>query len=619
MTGSSVLRHAKRALGIIWFVLFVFSYSVCYLHNTILVGSPQLSFFDPYIYYCVDLARLFACLCLIVNFCSQWGKVDSKRLISVYLFKLAMLTGLMLYMHFGVEDHKTPPLLLMLFFALSADEQDENRLFSTGFGLGAAYTAILFILAMLGLMENNRGTAFGFQYRDNLGCYMLCLSLFYCILRDGWLTWLGELALLALPFVCLKCNDSKTAFVCGLILAACTMYRHYGRIGGAPYQDRDRFGPVIPLLFSVIYCPIALVKGAVERLKLRRGKGALRFFIRNGYILCGGLFILASATYRQFSPLWEKIPGIGTILSRFNLGQLGFEQFPVRWFGNQIPQIGLGGNEAAQPLYFVFDSSYIKTLLQYGALIFIVVIVLMTWTQYRLQKHHRYYVSFLLFLFALDSTMEFQLTNFVYNLFILLAFCKYSDKPGVEACERKSLLPTGKARRIALAGAFTALLAVLVLWCATAWQVSNWRGYTPHYAATVVVPGAYMDEVKSEALHRPRLTRAMRYLNSHKDARCIVDNEQDRDWLVAQAVDADRIAVAPATSVDEMLLNASTFMAENDFPPRLTVCTYAIQQARVQRHARALYIPVNSLTMNMPFGLHLANFTAEQWRLLWSS
>ena len=68
-----------------------------------------------------------------------------------------------------------------------------------------------------------------------------------------------------------------------------------------------------------------------------------------------------------------------------------------------------------------------------------------------------------------------------------------------------------------------------------------------------------------------------------------------------------------------MLLNASAFMAENGFPPRLTVCTYAIQQARVQRHARALFIPVNSLTMNMPFGLHLANFTAEQWRLLWSS
>ena len=613
------LHKFSRILLPVWFFLFIFLYTVCYIKNTMLSYIVNEAYVQLVISYIADLAKIVACLSIVVRLCSEWGKADSKRLIQLYLLRLAALIGLVLYMHYGEKDHKSSSMIYMLFFALSADEQDENRLFATGFGLGAAYTAILFILALLGFVENNRGTAFGFHYSDNLGCYMLCLSLFYCILRDGWLTWLGELALLALPFVCLKCNDSKTAFVCGLILAACTMYRHYGRIGGTPYQDRDRFGPVIPLLFSVIYCPIALVKGAVERLKLRRGKGALRFFIRNGYILCGGLFILATATYRQFSPLWAKIPGIGTIRSRFYLGQLGFEQFPVRWFGNHIPQIGLGGNEAAQPLYFVFDSSYIKTLLQYGALIFIVVIVLMTWTQYRLQKHHRYYVSFLLFLFALDSTMEFQLTNFVYNLFILLAFCKYSDKPGVEACERKSLLPTGKARRIALAGAFTALLAVLVLWCATAWQVSGWRGYTPQYAATVVVPGAYMDEVKSEALHRPRLTRAMRYLNSHKDARCIVDSEQDRDWLVAQAVDADRIAVAPAASVDEMLLNASAFMAENGFPPRLTVCTYAIQQARVQRHARALFIPVNSLTMNMPFGLHLANFTAEQWRLLWSS
>lgn len=617
MSVTPIINRARKGLSYIWLFLFVVAFTFYYVYNTMLISSVRNAYVDLALSYCVDLVQLITFLSILVNGYSQWLLFSHRRVVLVCLVKLIIFVGTVLFMRLNsVYDYRIDALGVLVFFAISSDEQTENRLIGTGFCLGAAYTVVLFVITMLGFVENNRGNAFGFKYSDNIGCFILCLSLFYCMLRDGWLTWIGELVLLALPFVCLRFNDAKTALICGLLLFLCTSYRHYRRIGGPPYQDKAKYGSVIPLVFRALYCPIRLASWTVNRLKLNRYKNALLALVKYGYILCGGLFIAANLTYRQLQSIWKRIPGIGTVVSRLYLGQIGFEEFPVRLFGNQIPQIGFGGSESAQPLYFVFDSGYVKILLQYGIIIFIIVIGLMTWTQFRLHKHRRYYASFLLFLFALDTTMEYQISNFVYNLFILLAFCRLSDKQGVEACENKRLLPARKSRRIALVAVSVTLVTIFTLWCVTAYQIISWRGWTPNYASTVVVPGAYVDEIQSDSLREPRLTRAISYLNSHKDARCIVDNPEDRDWFAARNVDADRITVSQADTVDEMLLNASLMIEENDMPPRLTVCTYDIQQARIQEHAKALHIPINSLTMKMPLGQYLRNFAMEQWSML---
>jgi hypothetical protein len=118
------------------------------------------------------------------------------------------------------------------------------------------------------------------------------------------------------------------------------------------------------------------------------------------------------------------------------------------------------------------------------------------------------------------------------------------------------------------------------------------------------------------SLQEKRLFRAKDYLEALPDAVCVVAAQESRDWLIDRQIDSTRLYVLPFSGTDEMLKETHAFIQKEKRSSRLMVCAPGMEQGRIARRASALHIPVNSLEVRLPLGLHLRCFASEQWKLL---
>lgn len=532
-----------------------------------------------------------------------------------FLLRLLLIALVTVCANTGLVTTIPTTVLLTVAAAAAASRLREDRLLKGILWIGAGFVLVFFFLSMLGIVENNRGNSFGFIYRTDYACRLLSLALCFCLLKDGRLGWAGELGLIALSLFNFFFVGGKTCFICLLILIPVTLLRHY-RCGGVPYQDAERYGKLIPLLFRGLYFLPSLADRGIKKLRLRRLRPAALALVKWAYPICAGASILLTAIWRLSQPLWDKLPGLGSVKARLLFGRLAMEEYPLSLFGTFIPMAGNGGSEQGPAFYFFLDNAYVAILLRFGVVFLLLFLALMTAAQVRFAREKRPYAMFLLAVFALDCLMDFELMDLSYNVFILLAFCVH-DRADAETPKReKPALAPGRRR---LLGAVCVPLCLLfALWACTAGEIIAWRGWTPTSGATLLVPGSGIDAWKSPELETKRLERARLYLNLKSDAACIVLSPEAKDWLTANGIEAERIRVVGETSdPGELLLRAQSLIEGEGLPPRLTVCTYAMQQGRFAKAAEALHIPVNSLTMKMPAKWYLPSFAAEQWRVLW--
>ena len=609
------IDKARRALAWLWLGLFAVVYFSLAARVT-MIDNDFVKIVIPGM--ARDAFIFIALLSAALEYAANRG-AGAKKALGVLAFKLAVIAGAY---YVAIKNVSNSNSWLLLLFAISAERQREDRVLKTGFAIGTAVVAAMFFLSAVGLVENNRNDAFGFIYNTHYACFLLCLALSYAIIRDGRFSWLSELGLVALMVLDLLFVHGKTCFACLFILIVGSFGRHYRALGATPFQDRARYGVVIPAIFRVLYAPFALWDKMARRKKGadagQPGRAAAFgiWVMKYSFLICCGAMLLLTLSYRYLMPLWERVPWVGSIKARLFLGSFAFEEFPLTLWGSTIPQMGNSLSEHAVTFYYALDSAYVKVLQQFGVVVFALILALLTLAQARLIRRKRYYAAFVLSIFALDCTMEYWIFQMCYDVFILLSFCILKDPTPADAPESPS-----RWARLQTKGAFRAALAlalcVLALWSATAFTITGWRGWTPDYGATVVVPGDYIDGVKDARLPEQRTLWAGIYMTAHEDAACIVGDAAQKDALVAMGLSPERISVdGESDSIDAMLLNADAMIREKALPRRLTVCTYAMQQALIYRHAKKLRVPVNSLTMNVPKGLYLRSFASEQWKIL---
>lgn len=602
------IQDLLRRLG--WLLLFLW-YTINLLQITTLFAVIDITALNVVKLVCVLGLLLLTLVSAIRALASAMAAGDRGRAAGLFLLRLGVI---LLALASFVVNLRSNDAWVLLAVALTCGDQREDALFKTALRIGVFVVVVFFFLAMLGIVPNNRGNSFGFIYRTHYACYLLCLALFYCLLKNGDLGWRGELGLVLLAILDAVFIHGKTLLVCLILLIFFTFWRHYRRCRGVPCQDAARYALPLRLTFRALYCPVALADGLYERLRLGRYKRtALRISLFS-FLLCAALLLCCSRFYRELMPVLNRIPGMGSVKSRFDLGQVALEQYPVRLFGSGVPQHGLSGSENIVDLYFAFDSAYIKILMEYGLLCFIGFVGLMTWTQFRLYRAGRYYAMFLLTLFAVDAITEYWMIKVSHNMFILLASCALVQPAAFGSGEKvpaPARMRSPGRRLAAVAG-----VAVLVAFCATAYPVSAWRGWTPTYGATVLLPGRFMDGVGGNRLRGQRLVAAAKYLLKHPEAHCILDEEAAAAALTDNGIDGSRISLCPPSSdIDEMLTRAAAVIRAEGLPDRLTVCTFDMQQARIARHAKRLGIPVNALTADMPWALYLPNYLIEQGRV----
>lgn len=621
MDASLERKTSGALLYRIYAALLFTHYTLAFLTTTTLYAVTNHTLFYL-LYYFVVLAMLIVSTVVTVKeLLEQLNSGGERwRVIALAAFRCALVV--LTIVSFLINRWVWEAWFLSL-LAITCMRFDEKRLFRTGYKIGAFLVVAFFFLSMLDIVHNNRGDAFGFIYRTHYACHLLCLALAYCVWKDGKLSWRAELGLVALFILNALFIKGKTLFACLLLLMIGTYWRHYRHIGGIPCQDRQAFGPVVPILFKIVYLPVWALDCLVRWLRLDRfdRKRLYRVMVWS-FVICAIVIISLSVFYRPLKPLLDRVPGLETVKSRLLMGAMAFEEFPVRILGNYVPQMGMSSTEDIVPFYYALDSGYIKLLLEYGWLLFLVVLGLMTWAQVRLFRSRRYYAVFLLSIFAIDGMMEYWIVSLAYNLFILLASCKLECPEVWEACpDIQGDRPRGGKAILRNVGLALGAVA-LCWWCATAYPISTWSNWTPVSNATVVVPGSYIDGISTQQMRERRLEQALQYMEAYEGSRCILAGGQAEagemmDWMLAHGVDAKRLtADARSASVDEMLVNAKETIESDGLPARMTVCTFKMQQARVARRASAMNLPVNGLTVDMPWLVYLPNYFLEQWKIL---
>jgi len=596
---SEQLQKTRKVLSTLAFFFFVaFDLYITLING--LYKIPENNTVAAIVLILRAFLILLAAVTVILEFV---GSGKARRDIAILVVKLLALALLVRFLAAWLSDHW---ICYVILFAILADGIEEDRLLRTSFAIGVSVVVVFFILSLLGIMENNRGNSFGFTYRTHYACFLMCMAMVWCIVKDGWLTWLGELGLLALD-VFVFWLGGKTAFFCLAVLTVGVFWRHYRRNGGTPFRDRAKYGYVISSVFWLIYLPVALLDRIAEAVKATRLKRPGLFLMKHSFLICFGLELLFVFTFRRMQPFWDRFSALSTFRDRFLYGLMGFEEFPLTLFGNRISQVGASGTETYHALYYALDSGYVKIILLYGAFVCVALMGLMTLVQLRMHRNKRFFTMFVLAIFAVDNILEYQMINLSYNLFVLLAFCVLSRKPGIEACGKLNLGGLPAKKRWGLAGGACAALLIAALLCSTAYRITNWRGWTPYYDATVVVAGEDPLALETTA----------DYLLSHEDAVCVVTGDGDRSELASRGIGAERILVREAENLDALLTQTHALIQSEGLPSRLTVCAPMMQMERISCHARSLQIPINSLTYQ-PKGLtYLRSFAAEQWRLLW--
>lgn len=471
----------------------------------------------------------------------------------------------------------------------------------------AAVLVVMFFLSLLGIIDNNRGNAFGFIYKTDYVSFLLTMAMIAIALTDGWFTWLGELGLICLDAYMLWLHG-KTGFASLFVLTFAVMWRHYRREGGVPYQDKKKYG-VISYVFRVIYLPVIAADKCAGALKLNRIKPAMRRVMVFSFPICFAVNCLLVFTYPALKSFWESVPLLRTFKDRMIYGLLGFQEYPVRLFGNGMPSTYMDRSERVDSLYFTLDSSYLRFLLDYGLILFIlffgVFTLLMMWF-YR----KNYNLGLLIMsIIAVDAIVENQFINWLLVSVFLIMALLYPVKDAEGNCDRLNFERLTPRKRLIAGIVFMLLFTVSALWCFTAYSITNWRGMTPEYGATIVVPGDYLSSGND------LVDAAGDYLLTHPDAVCIVSSDSGRSRLIELGVDEGRIYITNSYSVDGLLESSRVLIESERLPNRLTVCAYSMQQERISRHAAKLHIPVNAIPVRPESG-YLFLFAGEQWRLL---
>ena len=558
----------KRILSILWYVLWSLAYLAAFLQTSMLlpVAGGVLECFLPYLTCSLFVLALVAGVS--EYFCS--GKETRDRI--VFAIKMA---GILFCACHWMNRTDVFSLSALLLFTVSSHLVQEKRLLSSALYIGCALVLLLFFLSLLGIVENNRGNSFGFLYRTDYSAHLLSLALMVCVLKEGKLNWTGELLLLALTVFMGVAVGGKADFICMLVLVAGTLLMHYGPSAG--------------------------------EIDSTKWSGYLRY----SFIAAAVLSFVITLSYLPLQGLWDKVPGLSSVKSRLYLGTLGLQEYPISLFGHPIPEMGHGWSEGGVAAYFFLDNAYVRLYLLFGVATLAFFVGLMTYVLFRLHKHKRYYSVFALSVLALESLLEFECIHLAYNAFIFLAFCRLSPPQSRDSAKfRLADLPRWKV----LTGSFAAVLlcVVFVFWCWSAYRISSWREHVPAYDATLLVPAEEEPSLNAELLQTAR-----GYLQAVEDAACIVGTETDREWLVRKGIDPSRVYVNSHSSIDGMLLGASRTIALENLPPRLTICTFYARQERIDRQAKALHIPLNSLVVKTKPLTYLRIFAQEQWDSLW--
>ena len=288
-------------------------------------------------------------------------------------------------------------LFLICILIVAMQHKSMRKILSITLWIGIPMMLISAIAAKTGYIINvphgETGNAWGIIYATDCAAHWLYLLFAWVIVRHGRFHWFEYPVYIGLIYYLYKLTDASTGFICMILfLIMCLLIQLF--------QLRS------------LHSLIKNIPAGIRRI---------------GHIFdysfpLAAIFSLLIVWYDKAIGVPETIKGFSSLYARITLSETGFATYPITLFGQQILETGNGRIPDPSLPYFFLDNSYIKILLNYGIIFLFVVLVIMTILLKKARKncHPVFYAALLIA--ALDCIIEHHLTEFHYNIFILLPF-----------------------------------------------------------------------------------------------------------------------------------------------------------------------------------------------------
>lgn len=267
---------------------------------------------------------------------------------------------------------------------------------------------VTMVSALTGVIENlvytqegrNTRIAFGCIYPTDFSAHVLYITLGFAYLRKECITYLELLGIGALSvFVYLFCQARLNCACLFLVMVAFGIYKFRSQY--CKKKNKKILGNKLIVLLSVFP------------------------------VLCAAVMILFSIFYSAENIVTYSLDMLLT--HRLYLGKKGIEVYGFSLFGQWVPMQGNGGTVETQANYFFLDSSYLFILLQYGILIFALILIIILFINYRAQINRDYILIIAVGIMAVQCMVEHHLMDVAYNPFLWAAFAEL----GIEERQKK--------------------------------------------------------------------------------------------------------------------------------------------------------------------------------------
>ena len=164
---------------------------------------------------------------------------------------------------------------------------------------------------------------------------------------------------------------------------------------------------------TTMLCMMGFVILCLLEWLLRKHMHYIEMVLRWIPILCAGIFIGLSYFYNLDSESMFKLDNY--LSGRLTISNKAIQQYSIKIFGQNISEIGNGRSTEFREDYFFLDDSYIRILLEYGLVLFIVMLILLVMMSKKAMRYNRNVIVIAIVAIAVHSVMEHHLIELAYN------------------------------------------------------------------------------------------------------------------------------------------------------------------------------------------------------------
>ncbi|UXC67250.1 polymerase [Limosilactobacillus oris] len=362
----------------VYFIAFMFYFLPTFLSETTFLTENHWLRILSYVSVPLLLLKIFVL--------DRWKKKE------LFLISLLLILGVIVW-----RTAHYPDLLVIAPFIIGAKGVNFRDIIWWYFYLTLFLVMMVMVFSLVKIIPNLiyysklRPTRYslGMLYPSVIAAHYFYLALAYCYLRFGKLNVIDYLLIVSGDVVCMLLTNTKLDFLATLIIIPVMIIAQRAFLGG-------RWASIIAA-FWWMATPVS-----------------------------AAIMIFLSYFYNPSNHLLNRIDSL--LSGRLALGHLAFEKYNVNLLGRTIVEHSFAGIKGLKfangsigspSNYFYIDSSYIRMILLWGFLAFIIVIACLTFIAIRSTVRKTFVLSAVIMVSSLSFMFEPHIIQIIYNPFLL--------------------------------------------------------------------------------------------------------------------------------------------------------------------------------------------------------